>query len=41
MDAGLVGLVITYAMTLMGFFQYAVRQSAGVENQVSKDKKCT
>ena len=35
MNAGLVGLSITYTMTLMGLFQWGVRQSAEVENQVS------
>lgn len=35
MNAGLVGLSITYTMTLMGMFQWGVRQSAEVENQVS------
>ena len=34
LDAGRVGLSMTYAMTLMGMFQWAVRQSAEVENQV-------
>ena len=34
LDAGLVGLSITYSMTLMGMFQWGVRQSAEVENQV-------
>ncbi|XP_076435453.1 ATP-binding cassette sub-family C member 4-like isoform X2 [Babylonia areolata] len=34
MDAGLVGLSITYSMTLMGMFQWGVRQSAEVENQM-------
>ncbi|XP_060072940.1 ATP-binding cassette sub-family C member 4-like isoform X1 [Ylistrum balloti] len=34
MDAGKVGLSLTYAMTLMGMFQWAVRQSAEVENQM-------
>ena len=34
LDAGLVGLSMTYAMTLMGMFQWGVRQSAEVENQV-------
>ncbi|XP_064615565.1 LOW QUALITY PROTEIN: ATP-binding cassette sub-family C member 4-like [Liolophura sinensis] len=34
LDAGLVGLSVTYAMTLMGMFQWAVRQSAEVENQM-------
>jgi len=34
LDAGEVGLSLTYAMTLMGMFQWAVRQSAEVENQV-------
>jgi len=35
LNAGLVGLSMTYAMTLMGMFQWGVRQSAEVENQVS------
>ncbi|CAL1541619.1 unnamed protein product [Lymnaea stagnalis] len=34
MNAGLVGLSITYTMTLMGMFQWGVRQSAEVENQM-------
>lgn len=34
LDAGRVGLSLTYAMTLMGMFQWAVRQSAEVENQM-------
>ncbi|KAK7478989.1 hypothetical protein BaRGS_00029750 [Batillaria attramentaria] len=34
LDAGLVGLSITYSMTLMGLFQWGVRQSAEVENQM-------
>ncbi|KAH9505171.1 Multidrug resistance-associated protein 4 [Bulinus truncatus] len=34
MSAGLVGLSITYTMTLMGMFQWGVRQSAEVENQM-------
>ncbi|XP_071159454.1 ATP-binding cassette sub-family C member 4-like isoform X3 [Mytilus edulis] len=34
LDAGRVGLTLTYAMTLMGMFQWAVRQSAEVENQM-------
>ena len=45
LDAGLVGLSITYSMTLMGMFQWGVRQSAEVENQVRdplniSDKLC-
>uniref|UniRef100_H3CYA8 Cystic fibrosis transmembrane conductance regulator n=1 Tax=Tetraodon nigroviridis TaxID=99883 RepID=H3CYA8_TETNG len=32
LDAGSVGLALTYASTLMGMFQWAVRQSAEVEN---------
>ncbi|TWW64058.1 Multidrug resistance-associated protein 4 [Takifugu flavidus] len=32
LDAGSVGLALTYAVTLMGMFQWAVRQSAEVEN---------
>ncbi|XP_005099201.2 multidrug resistance-associated protein 4 [Aplysia californica] len=34
MSPGLVGLSITYTMTLMGMFQWGVRQSAEVENQM-------
>lgn len=34
LDAGRVGLSMTYAMTLMGMFQWAVRQSTEVENQM-------
>jgi len=34
MNPGWVGLSITYAMSLMGMFQWGVRQSAEVENQV-------
>ncbi|XP_048764978.2 ATP-binding cassette sub-family C member 4-like isoform X2 [Ostrea edulis] len=34
LNAGLVGLLLTYAMTLMGMFQWAVRQSAEVESQM-------
>ncbi|KAK3605631.1 hypothetical protein CHS0354_027297 [Potamilus streckersoni] len=34
LNAGLVGLSMTYAMTLMGMFQWGVRQSAEVENQM-------
>ncbi|KAL8559263.1 hypothetical protein ACOMHN_040387 [Nucella lapillus] len=34
MDAGMVGLSVTYSMTLMGMFQWGVRQSAEVENQM-------
>lgn len=32
MDAGFVGLALTYAITLMGMFQWCVRQSAELEN---------
>ena len=35
MNGGLVGLSLTYAIGLMGLFQWGVRQSAEVENQVS------
>lgn len=35
LDAGSVGLALTYAVSLMGMFQWAVRQSAEVENLVS------
>lgn len=34
MDAGIVGLGVTYALLLTGMFQWCVRQSAEVENQV-------
>jgi hypothetical protein len=34
LSGGLVGLTMTYAMALMGLFQWGVRQSAEVENQV-------
>ena len=34
-DAGLLGLALTYALNMMGLFQYSVRQSAEVENQVN------
>ena len=32
----MVGFSLTYATALMGLFQWAVRQSAEVENQVTK-----
>ncbi|OXB56573.1 hypothetical protein ASZ78_003494 [Callipepla squamata] len=34
MNAGQVGLALSYAITLMGTFQWGVRQSAEVENLV-------
>lgn len=34
LDAGSVGLALSYAVTLMGMFQWGVRQSAEVENMV-------
>lgn len=34
MDAGIVGLCLSYAVLLTGQFQWCVRQSAEVENQV-------
>jgi hypothetical protein len=34
LDAGSVGLSVTYAMALMALFQWCVRQSASVANQV-------
>jgi len=34
MDAGIVGLCVTYALLLTGMFQWCVRQSAEVENQM-------
>ena len=35
LDPALVGLSLTYITSLIGMFQYAVRQSAEVENIVS------
>lgn len=35
LGAGDVGLALTYAITLMGMFQWGVRQSAEVETLVS------
>ncbi|KAM7375245.1 hypothetical protein PAMA_014371 [Pampus argenteus] len=35
MDAGSVGLALTYSVTLMGMFQWGVRQSAEVENMMT------
>ncbi|XP_041834872.1 ATP-binding cassette sub-family C member 4-like [Melanotaenia boesemani] len=35
LDAGDVGLALTYAVTLMGMFQWGVRQSAEVENMMT------
>ncbi|XP_012660474.1 multidrug resistance-associated protein 4 [Otolemur garnettii] len=34
LDAGQVGLVLSYALTLMGMFQWGVRQSAELENMM-------
>ncbi|XP_054442451.1 ATP-binding cassette sub-family C member 4 isoform X2 [Pteronotus mesoamericanus] len=34
LDAGQVGLTLSYALTLMGMFQWCVRQSAEVENMM-------
>ena len=34
MEPGAVGLVLSYALTLIGMFQWGVRQSAEVENMV-------
>lgn len=34
LDAGQVGLALSYSLTLMGMFQWSVRQSAEVENMV-------
>ena len=39
-DPGLVGLALTYAISLSGMFQYCVRQSAEVENIVSLFFSC-
>ncbi|KAM6893207.1 ATP-binding cassette sub-family C member 4 [Lycodopsis pacificus] len=35
LDAGSVGLALTYSVTLMGMFQWGVRQSAEVENRMT------
>ncbi|XP_042338321.1 ATP-binding cassette sub-family C member 4-like, partial [Plectropomus leopardus] len=35
MDAGSVGLALSYSVTLMGMFQWGVRQSAEVENMMT------
>ncbi|XP_056156902.1 ATP-binding cassette sub-family C member 4-like [Lampris incognitus] len=35
LDAGAVGLALSYAITLMGMFQWGVRQSAEVENMMT------
>uniref|UniRef100_A0A3Q0SPS2 ATP-binding cassette, sub-family C (CFTR/MRP), member 4 n=1 Tax=Amphilophus citrinellus TaxID=61819 RepID=A0A3Q0SPS2_AMPCI len=35
LDAGAVGLALTYSVTLMGMFQWGVRQSAEVENMMT------
>uniref|UniRef100_A0A3P9JMH4 Cystic fibrosis transmembrane conductance regulator n=1 Tax=Oryzias latipes TaxID=8090 RepID=A0A3P9JMH4_ORYLA len=35
LEAGSVGLALTYAVTLMGMFQWGVRQSAEVENMMT------
>ena len=35
LSSGLVGLTLTYAMGLMGLFQWGVRQSAESENQMT------
>lgn len=36
LDAGIVGLGLAYTIALAGILQYCVRQSAEVENIVSK-----
>ncbi|XP_038064939.1 multidrug resistance-associated protein 4-like [Patiria miniata] len=41
LNSGIVGLSLTYAMGLMGEFQWAVRQSAELENQmISVERVC-
>lgn len=37
LGAGEVGLVLTYAVTLVGNFQWTMRQSAEVENMVRSE----
>ena len=39
LDSGLVGLSLTYALSLMGAFQWGVRQSAEVENQMTSTER--
>lgn len=36
LEAGSVGLALSYSVTLMGMFQWGVRQSAEVENMVRR-----
>ncbi len=40
LDAGIVGLGLAYTISLAGILQYCVRQSAEVENIVSKEFIC-
>ncbi|CAG00980.1 unnamed protein product, partial [Tetraodon nigroviridis] len=40
LEAGEVGLVLTYAVTLVGNFQWTMRQSAEVENMVRSEGHC-
>lgn len=40
-NVSLIGLSITYTISLSGMFQYVIRQSAEVENLVSKTSYCT
>ncbi len=41
LNGGVVGLTMLYAVNLMGLFQWGVRQSAEVENQVRpKQRVC-
>ena len=39
LSSGLVGLTITYAISMMGLFEWVVRRSAEVENQVGGKRK--
>ncbi len=39
LSSGLVGLTITYAISMMGLFEWVVRLSAEVENQVGGKRK--
>ncbi|XP_072034829.1 ATP-binding cassette sub-family C member 4-like [Amphiura filiformis] len=39
LDSGLVGLSLSYALSLMGAFQWGVRQSAEVENQMTSTER--
>ena len=39
-DPGLLGMALAYAINVMGIFQYTMRQSAELEQQVTPVKIC-